>query len=129
VKDQRGFTLLEVLVGLVILGLAVVTLIQLASQGLRLVGVSGEHQQAVLVADRIVRETVAIAEGVETGREGPFTWERRISPVPVPDELNPPSGPTPQLLAVSIIVRWGQNHSLGLATLRVVPRPPSAARP
>jgi type II secretion system protein I len=129
VKDEHGFTLLEVLVGLAILGIAVVTLIQLASQGLRLVGVSGEHQQAVLVADRIMRETMAIVDGVESGREGSFTWERRISPVPVPDELNPPSGPTPQLLAVSIIVRWGQSRSLELATLRVALRPPSAARP
>ena len=36
---SRGFTLLEVLVALTILGLAIVTLLQLSSQGLRLLSV------------------------------------------------------------------------------------------
>ncbi len=125
---RHGFTLLEVLVAMVILGLAVVTLIQLASQGLRLVALSAEHQQAALLADRLARETQVIAEGVETGREGPLTWERRITAVPLPEELTPPSGPAPELLALTVTVRWGHSRSLEVATLHAVATPPSAPR-
>ncbi len=123
-----GFTLLEVLVALVILGLAVVTLIQLASQGLRLVKLSGDHQQAALLADRLARDTEVVAERVETGQDGSLTWERRISLLPTPDALIPPSGPTPVLLSLTVTVRWGQSRSLQVTTLRVAAPPPGVAR-
>lgn len=128
-KHERGFTLLEVLVAMVILGLAVVTLIQLASQGLRLLKLSGDHQQAARLADRVARESDVIVEGVETGQEGHLTWERRISLMPIPDELTPPSGPRPQLLALTVTVRWGQSRTLELATLRAVAPTPNALDP
>ena len=60
-RRDGGFTLLEVLVAMVILSVAVVTLIQLASQGLRLLRVSGEHQDAVMLADRLAcTQTVTV---------------------------------------------------------------------
>jgi prepilin-type N-terminal cleavage/methylation domain-containing protein len=125
---MKGFTLLEVLVATLILGLAVVTLIQLSSQGLRLVKLSGDQQEAALLADRLARATEPLAEGVEIGREGPMTWERRIALMGAPDELSPPSGPTPELLALTVTVRWGPGRSLELASLRLVPRPSEAGR-
>ncbi|HKW92355.1 MAG TPA: prepilin-type N-terminal cleavage/methylation domain-containing protein [Methylomirabilota bacterium] len=121
-SHQAGFTLLEVLVALLILGLAVVSLIQLSSQGLRLVKLSGDQQQAVLLADRLVRATAPLAEGVESGQEGPLTWERRVAVVGAPDELSPLSGPTPELLALTVTVHWGMRRSLQLASLRLTPR-------
>ena len=69
---SRGFTLLEVLVAMTILGLAIVTLIQLSSQGLRLLRLSDDHQQAVLLADRLARTTEIRSEGVDGGQEGRF---------------------------------------------------------
>jgi len=125
---MRGFTLLEVLVAMLILGLAVVTLIQLSSQGLRLVKLSGDQQQAALLADRLARAMEPLAEGVETGREGPMTWERRVALLGTPDELSPPSGPTPELRALTVTVRWGSGRSLELASLRLVPRLSDAGR-
>ncbi len=121
-SHQAGFTLLEVLVALLILGLAVVSLIQLSSQGLRLVKLSGDQQQAVLLADRLVRVTEPLVEGVVSGQEGAFTWERRVAVVGAPDELTPTSGPTPDLLALTVTVRWGLGRSLQLASLRLTPR-------
>ena len=115
---NRGFTLLEVLVALTILGLAIVTLMQLSSQGLRLLRVSDDYQQAVIVADRIVRRTDVLQEGVDAGREGLFQWERRIAIVPLPAELTPGAGPQPRLYALSVAVRWGSNRTLELASLR-----------
>ena len=117
-RDARGFTLLEVLVAMVILSLAIVTLIQLASQTLRLVKLSGDHQEAALLAERLAREAAFEAEGVEQGREGALTWERRVVRVSVPDELTAPSGSEPLLLALTVTVRFGETRALDLTTLR-----------
>ena len=121
-RRERGFTLLEVLVATLILGLAVVALIQLSSQGLRLLKQSDDHQQAALLADRLVRATGALVEGTESGQEGPLRWERRIALRSTPDELAPSSGPPADLLALDVTVRWGTSRSLELASLRLVPR-------
>jgi type II secretion system protein I len=117
---SRGFTLLEVLVALTILGLAIVTLMQLSSQGLRLIHLSEDYQQAVLVADRVARSTDALQEGLDAGQEGRFQWERRVTLVPVPEELTPGAGPQLRLYALSVAVRWGRNRALELASLRTV---------
>ena len=121
---SRGFTLLEVLVALTILGLAIVTLLQLSSQGLRLLSLSDDYQQAVLVADRVARSTDTLREGVVGGREGRFLWERRVALVPVAEELTPGAGPRPRLYALSVAVRWGSNRALELASLRAVAEAP-----
>lgn len=120
---SRGFTLLEVLVALTILALAIVTLMQLSSQGLRLLHRSDDYQQAVLVADRIARSTDALEEGVRAGREGRFQWERRVALMPVPEELVADAGPQLRLYTLSVAVRWGRNQGLDLASLRTVAEP------
>ena len=126
--DRGGFTLLEVLIAFAILAVGVVSLIQLTSQGLRLLKVSGDHQQAVQIADRLARDTQVNAEEetseatVETGEEGGFTWERRVTRVALPEELEPktpvPGKEVPGLYAVAVAVRWGHNHMVEVATLR-----------
>jgi general secretion pathway protein I len=133
--DRGGFTLLEVLIAFAILAVGVVSLIQLTSQGLRLLKVSGDHQQAVQIADRLARDTQVNAEDetskpiVETGEEGGFTWERRVTRVALPEELEPktpvPGKEVPGLYAVAVAVRWGHNHMVEVATLRA-PTGPAA---
>lgn len=117
---SRGFTLLEPLLALTILGVAIVTLLPLSSQGLRLLRLAEDYQGAVLVADRLVRSTDALQEGVDSGREGRFQWERRIGLVAVPEELRAGAGPQLRLLTLSVIVRWGGHRTLELASLRTV---------
>ena len=127
-RGDAGFTLLEVLVAMVILSVAVVTLIQLASQGLRLLRLSGEHQEAVMLADRLVREGDVSIERVETGREGAFQWERRTTRVAVPDDLELVGTPAPRLVALTVAVSWGRGRSVDVATLRVA-EPEGQAKP
>ena len=125
---RGGFTLLEVLIAFAILAVGVVSLIQLTSQGMRLLKVSGDHQQAVQIADRLTRDTQVNAEDetsepiVETGEEGGFTWERRVTRVALPEELEPqtpvPGKEVPGLYTVAVAVRWGKNHMVEVATLR-----------
>jgi prepilin-type N-terminal cleavage/methylation domain-containing protein len=120
-RADAGFTLLEVLVAVVILSVAVVTLVQLASQGLRLLKLSSDYQEAVLLADRVIRTGDAPVEGVETGEEGGFTWERRASLVAVPDDLAPVGTASPRLFTLSVAVHWGTGRTLEVATMRLAP--------
>jgi len=120
-RGARGFTLLEVLVALAILGLGAVALIQLSAQGLRLLKQSDSHQAAVLLADRLARDVTPLAEGVETGTAGEFTWERRVTTVGTPDALHAVDGPATRLLSLTITVRWSRTASVTLATLRTAP--------
>jgi general secretion pathway protein I len=131
-EPEAGFTLLEVLVALTILALGVVTLIQLSSQSLRLVKTSADYQRAAQLADRIATEREPTEEGVDSGSDGPFQWERQVSLVPMPEEFKPknnvPDQEPPKLLAVTIAVRWGQNQVLELATLHTPTTSPAATQ-
>jgi general secretion pathway protein I len=117
---SRGFTLLEVLVAMTILGLALVALLQLSAQSLRLLRLSEDYQDAVRLADHLARDTEPAQERVEAGHQGSLRWERRVTLVPVPEELTPAAGPRSRLYAVSVAVRWGRNRTLELASLRTV---------
>ena len=120
-RESRGFTLIEVLVALAILGIAVVTIIQLFSQGLRLLKLSGDHQRAVLLADQKIREVEPKTEGIDSGQDGGFAWERRVDRESVPEELKLPGSSQFQIFRVSVQVRWGGNRSVEVATLRTAP--------
>lgn len=117
---NRGFTLLEVLVALTILAVAIVAFMQLSSQGLRLLHLSDDYQQAVILADRVARATDVVEEGAGAGQERRFQWDRRVSLVPVPEELTPGAGPELRLYALTVAVRWGRGRTLELASLRTV---------
>ncbi len=119
----RAFTLLEVLVAMTIVALAAVALMQAASQAMRLLHQADDYQQAAMLADRVARDTTLVAEGVDTGQEGRFRWERRVRPVPVPETAGLSTEPAPRLHAVSVAVRWGRGRALEIASLRTVVEP------
>jgi prepilin-type N-terminal cleavage/methylation domain-containing protein len=113
-----GFTLLEVLVALAVVGIAVAGVLQLASQSLRLLKLTSEHVAAVNLADRLARESSPRAEGMEHGDEGPFTWERRMLLVETPKDLDRPGVQNAELYTVAVSVRWSPNRVVEVATLR-----------
>ena len=119
---ERGFTLLEVVVALAILGTAVVAVIQGFAQGLRLLKVSGDHQQAILLADQKMRE-VLIPEEEEGNpqEEGDFRWERVIRLIDAPDLAPPGSPPRWRVFEIVVRVSWDEHRSVEVATLRTVP--------
>jgi general secretion pathway protein I len=127
---DRGFTLLEVLVALAILGLAVVAAIQLFAGGLRLLKLAGEHQQATLLADGKARELTSIVEGEESGTEGEFTWHRSVRATEIPPELTLTGPASYRVYAVTVQVRWGDRRSVEVATLRTArPLEPGESAP
>jgi general secretion pathway protein I len=133
---QAGFTLLEVLVALAILGIAVIAVIQGFAQGLRLLKVSGDHQQAMLLADIKLREITEEALRQETGPieregdvEGPFQWERTATLLETPD-LRPATGPPRwRVYQLAVRVTWDERREIELVTLRTVPATPTITQP
>jgi len=116
-----GFTLLEVLVALAILSLAIVVSIQGFASGLRLLKLSGEHQEAMLLADLKAREiTTPTQAGRDTGTQGPFTWEREVKQVVTPDLDVDGRTVKWRQWEVDVFVRWGDSRYVSVATLRTV---------
>jgi len=118
--NTRGFTLLEVLVALAILGVAVVASIQGFAQGLRLLKLAGDHQDAMMVADQKLREVVDPSEGTEEGTETRFRWKRTVERVVTPELANAPR-PTPwTVYQIDVHVQWDDRREIHLATLRAI---------
>lgn len=120
--NSRGFTLLEVLVALAILGVAVVASIQGFAQGLRLLKLAGDHQEAMLIADQKLREVVAPAEGHDEGAEEQFTWARTVARIPAPElAISPTRRVAWNVYQVTVEVRWDAQRRVELTTLRTLP--------
>ena len=98
-------------------------MLQLFSQGLRLLKVAGDYQRAVLLADQKAREVQVVREGVESGQEGEFQWERRATVVPVSEDLTVFSLTPVRLFQLSVEVRWSGNRSVEVATFRTAREP------
>src|SRR3989442_2806335 len=123
---ERGFTLLEVLIALAILGLAVVAVIRGFAQDMRLLKLSGDHQSAILLADRKVREVLVPEEQREHGEEAGFRWERVIRTVEAPELESPGRPPRWRVFGIALQVIWDERRQGEVARLRAVP---AGARP
>jgi general secretion pathway protein I len=127
-SSAGGFTLLEVIVALAILSVAVVASIQGFAQGLRLLKLAGDHQQAMLVADQKTREVIVPTEGREQGREGEFAWDRTITVVDAPD-LTPVGVPVKwRVFQIGVTVKWNERRQVEITTLRTVPATSDVSR-
>ena len=82
-RCANGFTLLEVLVAMTILGLGVVTLLQIFSQGLQLGARSTARTETLTSGARVMDELLArkkLTEGAQTGRVGADgRWSAQVS--------------------------------------------------
>lgn len=130
-RRDAGFTLLEVLVAFAILSLAVVASIQGFAQGLRLLRLSGDHQQAMLLADQKTREIVTPLEERQEGTEGAFKWERTITRVPAPDLARTRTTEQWRVYRIAVKVAWAEKRHVELTTLRTSAEKPEGqgARP
>jgi general secretion pathway protein I len=117
-RSQAGFTLLEVLIAFAILSVAVVAVIQGFAQGLRLLKVAGDHQQAVLLADQKTREMVVPVEGRDQGTEGNFDWERSVTVVPAPDLTRTAATAKWRIYRIDVKVSWGDKRGVEIVSMR-----------
>ena len=114
-RGQRGFSLVEMLAALVILGLALGALYQAASGATRNARVSAEYAIATTLAESeldafvISRPDVGVTQ---RGRYGDYEWERWVELIPEREE----SG----IGWMRIVVRWpgeSQPRTVSLSTI------------
>lgn len=124
-QPQFGFTLLEVLIAITILGLGVVTLLQILSQGLRLGARSTTRTESIVVGARVMDELLArrvLADGPQNGRlANNGRWNAQVQAVrdPSPDlELSSNWELKEVTLEVSV-VESGVERRIDLKTLRL----------
>jgi general secretion pathway protein I len=83
-RGQEGFTLLEVMAAIAILGIGIVMVIQLFSGGLGLAKASDDYTRKVLVAKEKMADSLLpekLEEGVRKGvTDDGFSWSVEISP-------------------------------------------------
>jgi general secretion pathway protein I len=139
-REARGFTLLEVLVALVIAGLALGALFSGAVTGLRSARLSLDYAEAVSRAKShlaVAGIGASLVAGTQHGDDGQgFTWRLSVRPLATTTLQNgnalesAAATKRVSLFAVSVVIAWtkdGGQRQVELSTERIGPAP--AARP
>jgi general secretion pathway protein I len=120
----RGFTLLEVVVAMAIVGLGVVTLLEIFSSGLQLGARSRDRTEAVAYGRQVMDQFLArrtLAEGTEQGKIGESRWQLQVQPVTPVEGLALGNDWELKEIAVEISVpELGRESRVELRTLRLV---------
>lgn len=131
---QRGFTLLEVIVAIVIAALCLGALAQSFAGGARAARTSSDYTRAVTLAQSILGKAgveKSLVEGVETGTssDGRFGWALSVSNESTSEDGNPVRPPMELkrlVVRVNVIdeddARAGRSRAVELTTLMAVPR-------
>jgi general secretion pathway protein I len=123
--SQRGFTLVEVLVAFAIAVLALASILEIFSTGLRGIDTSGAYAEAVLLAESKLEATgieETVEAGTTAGKFGPrFRWQSDIRPT---EHRAPDESGEQEILAydIDITVSWGRlsdERSVTLSTTRI----------
>ena len=123
--SKRGFTLLEIVVAMTIVGLGVVTLLEVFSSGLRLGARSQVRTEVITQARQVMDQFLArgtLTEGTEQGIIGEKgRWKLQVQPVRSTEELILGNDWELKEIALDIIVpESGRERHVELRTLRLV---------
>jgi prepilin-type N-terminal cleavage/methylation domain-containing protein len=132
--SQRGFTLLEVIVAVVIAALCLAALSQVFATGVRAAGTSSDYMRAMTLAQSLLAGVgieKAVSDGVESGAstDGQLNWTLTILPEPTDDADNPVRPPLELKRVIAKVVATAPGETTGnrgrtveLATLLAIPR-------
>jgi general secretion pathway protein I len=122
---ERGFTLVEIIVALTVMGFTVVFLVQLFSSNLRMIAVSQDYAEALTQAEAVMREIVERNPLEEKSWNEETNRGNRVE-VSVSETLKERTETLPvKLLQVEMIYSWkkgSRKKSLTLKTLKLVNR-------
>ena len=128
-RDGKGFTLIEVVVALAILGVGLTVIIELFSGGLRLARASMEYTKAVNYARMKMEEMTvkpAVQEGTEEGEseDKTFRWQVRVKKVDLLSiDKSVDYKPPVELFQVKIDVFWksgSKERSASIESLKAI---------
>lgn len=131
-KGQRGFSLLEVLVAMMVLGIAFSTLFGLISGSMRNVDRLQEHEKITRMAQMKLNElTMQLNQGLTPELSGTFDpryrWQGRMEPLSL--EVGSTARPGYSLFRVWLSVQWSgrnQDNEFTLETVTWQPHPVEA---
>jgi len=108
---NRGFTLIEIVVAMAILGIGLVVIIELFSGGLRLGRASEEYTKAAGYARMKLEEvamTELIGEGIQQGQFDPeYHWQMEVKKINLlPIEKTTDFKPAVELYQIRFSVLW-----------------------
>jgi general secretion pathway protein I len=129
-RGERGFTLFEVVVALLILAIALAALFHGASGGLQSVSVAGRYQEALARArSRLatIGHGIALAPVRQTGEDGDgFRWEIDIAPAgsatPVRQPADQDHGPAKRVALYAVQVSESWETKTGVRQVRLQTR-------
>lgn len=134
---RKGFTLIEVVVGLAILGMGLMVIIELFSGGLRVGRVSEEYTKAVNYGRGKLEELTLkppVDEGVEEGKFNEnYRWRvetKRMELLPFERDLN--FKPPVECFHIKVNVIWKsglEERSIGLESYRTIKLETEEKRP
>jgi type II secretion system protein I len=120
-----GFTLLEVVVALGLMGIAVLVILQLFSANLKKISASEDHTYASLKAAARMRE-LQLDDKLETKSWTEVDGDGYIVEAAVSETLEDRCEQLPvKLLEINLKIRWnkrGKPGSLNFKTLKLIPR-------
>lgn len=107
--NDKGFTLIEVLTAMAVLGISVGLVIALFAGGLRSAGTSQTYSRALLLARYKMDEGLVIggsglSEGEADGTVLKYKWKRSVSPFYFSDKAE--AGGASNLYSVEVKVSW-----------------------
>jgi general secretion pathway protein I len=123
-SSAAGFTLIEILVALVILSVALVTIMQLFSGGLKAAGIAGDYTQAIFLAREKIEELLLEKETPAETAEGVFNndykWQTESTPFSLYANDNNKVPVEIYEIRVSVSRRDGTGKQVLLQTLKTV---------
>ena len=134
-RNQRGFTLIEIVIAFAILAVGLDLAMQIATSALRQTRQAAEQTQAALNAQSVLDIAGVgqrLKEGSESGEfEDRSRWELEVAPIEMPMSPKSPveTGASPiQLYRLQLTVRWGdpaRERSAVFSTLRALTPDPN----
>jgi general secretion pathway protein I len=126
--QQRGFSLLEILIAFSILALSLGILLKIFSAGVNTALVAEDYTAAVQIAESLMAKTgveTPLQPGQSSGLENEkYHWLVEVSPFEFNPENVDPTAITAMLYKVTVVVNWGDDNAndrqVELSTLKLI---------
>ena len=125
---QRGFTLIEIAIGVAILGVGVASALEVFGGALQLARASGRRTEAVMHAKALMDATLwspQLADEISHGEIGDgYRWERTIRPAGFDDQIDGEFRADVRLAVVTVDIEWDEPNGVKnyeISTMRVEP--------
>lgn len=125
---SRGFTLIEIAIGMAVLGIGVATALQVFGGAMNLARGAARRTEGVMHAKALMDSTLwapELAHSVSNGEIGDgYRWVRTIKKADVEEGLEGEPRADVRLSVVTVVVEWEEPSgvkSYELATMRVEP--------